>query len=359
MQQWADTSTGPARWILVSHGDPNDRWAWSGIPESIARALRRQGQEVIRLSSDLPQAIETQGTRIARRVPRLSAQGHDAPPLVALRTARLRRLNLEWRSARTIMFGTTFLTPRVDATFEDVTVAQHPWIPESGARRRWQRRQAAIYGAASRCFTSTEWAAASIRDDYHQPPEKVVVAGFGPNTVCRPTEKDWTEPRFIWVGVDWFRKGGDLLLKAFQLASIPRARLHLVGEHPRVDLPGVIGHGPVRDTERLRAMFESATLLVLPSRFDASPIVTLEAATAGTPVLATRVGGTSELVGDAGITVEPDDVEALAAAMQRISEPTAATRYRSAAIRQAGRHTWDLVATRMIDALHGTASPSP
>lgn len=334
----------------MSPGKADDRWAWSGAPESVARALRRAGQEVVRVSADLPGPVDRTGSRIARRVPGLSAQGHDFGGLVGLRNARMRRLHQEWTRSLVIAFGSTFWPPHVDATFEDMTVAQHPWLPPSAARKRWERRQAALYNAVVRCFATTEWAARSVRNDYGQPAEKVVVAGEGANIVCSPVLKDWSRPRILWVGSDWHRKGGDTLLEAFRIASLEAATLNLVGQHPRLDLPGVVTHGPIVDAARLRAMYEDATLFVLPSRFDASPIACIEAATAGTPLIASRTGGTTERVGNAGVLVEPGDVGALAGAMRRMCHPAVAEKYRHEAVAHASRFTWDAVAKRIIEA---------
>lgn len=349
----------PQRWVLVSTGDPADRWAWSGIPESIAVALRRRGDDVVRVSCDLPRLVGVNGARIARRIPGLAVTGNDASALVALRSARLRRIHADWAGARVVTFGSTWRTPRVDATFEDATVVQVPQFPPSGARRRWQRRQAAIYNSVSRCFASSEWAAASIRGDYGQPRDKVTVVGFGPNVVCRPVPKDWSRPRFLWVGMDWKRKGGDGLLEAFRQAEIPGATLDLVGQHPSIDVAGVTGHGRIHDPARLSAMFEAATLFILPSQFDACPIVCLEAATAGTPIIATRTGGTVENVGAAGVLIQPGDVRGLAASMVQMSDPAVAESYRQAAIAQAQTRSWDRVVDRMIDAFERGDSRSP
>jgi glycosyltransferase involved in cell wall biosynthesis len=59
-------------------------------------------------------------------------------------------------------------------------------------------------------------------------------------------------------------------------------------------------------------------LLVVPSRVEGSPNVLLEAFAHGVPVLATRVGGTEELVtdGEDGWLVPPDDVAALTRALR-------------------------------------------
>jgi glycosyltransferase involved in cell wall biosynthesis len=169
--------------------------------------------------------------------------------------------------------------------------------------------------------------------------------------------KDWSNPRLLWVGVDWDRKGGELLLRAFRAAAIPGATLDLVGRHPNVDTPGVVGHGVIREPERLAAMFERATLFVLPSRFDASPIVLLEAAAAGTPLIASATGGTPEHVGDAGLTVSPGNLGGLVQAMRHAASPEAAARFRDAALAQARVRTWDSAAARMIESFELNGGP--
>ena len=61
-------------------------------------------------------------------------------------------------------------------------------------------------------------------------------------------------------------------------------------------------------------------VFVLPSRMDPCPLAVLEAMATGLPVVATRVGGIPEEVGDdAGLLVEPEDVRGLAAAVLRLA----------------------------------------
>jgi len=61
-------------------------------------------------------------------------------------------------------------------------------------------------------------------------------------------------------------------------------------------------------------------IFVMPSRTDAFPLAVLEAMAMGLPVVATRVGGIPEQLGDdAGVLVEPDDVEALATEVLRLA----------------------------------------
>ena len=68
-------------------------------------------------------------------------------------------------------------------------------------------------------------------------------------------------------------------------------------------------------------------IFVLPSLSEASSNVILEAMATGLPVVATRIGGTPALVGDAGLLVPPGDPSALAAALlDLVRDPAAASR---------------------------------
>jgi len=68
------------------------------------------------------------------------------------------------------------------------------------------------------------------------------------------------------------------------------------------------------------ALYSAADAFVLSSRSEGLPMVILEAMTAGLPVIATRVGGVPDAVGDRGLLVDPGAPEALASAMARMVE---------------------------------------
>jgi starch synthase len=65
------------------------------------------------------------------------------------------------------------------------------------------------------------------------------------------------------------------------------------------------------------ALIESATVVVMPSRFEGYPLVTIEAARCARPVVAFAVAGLPEAVahGETGLLVQPENPDALAAAI--------------------------------------------
>jgi glycosyltransferase involved in cell wall biosynthesis len=74
--------------------------------------------------------------------------------------------------------------------------------------------------------------------------------------------------------------------------------------------------------ERLRELIDDAALLVVPSRSEGMGRIVLEASARSRPVVASRVGGISELIEDGrtGLLVAPEDADALAAAIIRLLE---------------------------------------
>jgi glycogen(starch) synthase len=123
----------------------------------------------------------------------------------------------------------------------------------------------------------------------------------------------------------------------------------------------------LRGNTEARAMMAEADLLVVPSRYDACPVVAIEALTAGTPVVATSVGGLPELVqsGETGVVVPPDSA-ALASAISEIArDPQRHHAMRLAARRAGERFLWrsrvrEVLATyrsAMMEARTGRESP--
>ena len=153
------------------------------------------------------------------------------------------------------------------------------------------------------------------------------------------------ETLLLFVGRLVEHKNLPRLLDAFAqvAAERPHARLLLVGGGPLHDtLAARIRDLKLDDRALLlgersdvAALMKAADLLVAPSLREGMSNVILEAMALGLPVLATRVGGTPEVIEDGrhGVLVDPTDTQALADSMlQLIDDPV-----RRQAIGQAGR----------------------
>jgi starch synthase len=237
------------------------------------------------------------------------------------------------------------------------------WNPLRGtALRAWYRRERETYQLARHIFVFSEATKASLVDDYGIAPENITVTGAGVNFSNLPElpEPDRFEgdPTILFIGNDFERKGGMVLLDAFRRvrAVFPEARLQLVGVSPTLtEQPGVQILGRVNDRARISALYADASVFVVPSFFDPYPLVALEAMAFGLPVITTRQMGTPEMIvdGATGLLVEPGDAGALAAALVRVlSDSAEAARLGSAARRDVeSRFTWDAVVDRMAPVL--------
>jgi glycosyltransferase involved in cell wall biosynthesis len=361
----------PTHVQVVFPGDGRRGGSWSGIPAGLARGLRELGVETSHLSAEPPRALRLPLTLALSAVRRTSRRAvtEGSAELAALRSLTLRsRLGRDGEALPVVQVGTGYAVPpgRRVVTLEDMTIPQAialqipEWTaqPERSvdARRRLQR---AAYEGAVACCVASDWAAASVMADYGVPDEKVHVVGLGRNLDPRPLRRDWDEPRFLFVGREWERKGGPELVAAFRLLreQVPGATLDVVGGHPRLDEAGVRGHGPLAlaggtGNEGLEALFERATCCVMPSRFEPFGIVHAEAAAAGVASIGTTIGGAGYAIGpDGGRLVAPGEPQALLGALLELSDPDTARRMGAAALARADRFTWRAVARRVLDAL--------
>ena len=137
-------------------------------------------------------------------------------------------------------------------------------------------------------------------------------------------------PIVLFVGRLSPQKAPEVFLEA--LATIfqqhPEAHAVLVGEGPlQASLEQQADDLSIRDRTHflgrrgdIPALMKSATLLVLPSRWEGMPNVVLEAMASGLPVVATRVDGTAELIENerTGLLISPDNCSELVSAMDRL-----------------------------------------
>lgn len=267
--------------------------------------------------------------------------------------------------AVTIGSGYALTTDVPTVTYEDMTLAQALRLPDPAyqslrprAARRWRERQGRIYARSRACCVASHWAAASIRADYGVPESKIAVVGFGRNAQRRQVERDWSVPRFLFVGGDWTRKRGDAVVESFAAVkeSHPAATLDLVGDHPPVEADGVTGHGRLSlgSEEGQRAyndLIARATCFVLPSTYEPFGISYVDAAASGLPSIATNEGGAIDAVGAGGVVVDPGDPGALTAAMLDLTDPETARRLGERAFDRSALFTWQAVAERMLRAL--------
>jgi glycosyltransferase involved in cell wall biosynthesis len=195
----------------------------------------------------------------------------------------------------------------------------------------------------------------------------------GKITVCTPGNPGWpirpeplTAGPILFVGTLEPRKNLHRLVEAYALLldrrpDIPDLVLAGALEVPTHDLfSGPVSlakavdrvrlTGYVTDEERQR-LYREASMLVLPSLDEGFGIPALEAMTIGVPVVASNRGALPEVLGSAGIMVEPDDAPALASAIERVLDDAGLRRRMvEQGLTRAAQFSWAKSAERLYDA---------
>jgi glycosyltransferase involved in cell wall biosynthesis len=161
------------------------------------------------------------------------------------------------------------------------------------------------------------------------------------------------------------RKNLSRLLEAWRrLPSVaPDVSLVLVGATSKVfqtvdfarDVPSVVFAGYVNDHD-LPAVYSGAQMFVYPSLYEGFGLPVLEAMACGTPVVCSSATALPEVVGDAGILVDPYQPEAIADGIRRLlADIPLQQRLRQRGLELAGEYTWERTAKATWQVLEAAA----
>jgi glycosyltransferase involved in cell wall biosynthesis len=248
-------------------------------------------------------------------------------------------------------------------TIYDLDFLDHPERTRAEIRRDYARLAPRHAPEAAAVITISRHTAGEIARRLGVPPDRIVI--------CSPGAPAWAPraapaPRgpILFVGTLEPRKNLGVLLGAYaKLRQIdPSAPplwlaggvteastpwLRAIGEPP---LAGHVTHLGYIGSETRYGLYTQASMLVLPSHMEGFGMTVLEAMTVGVPAIVSRRGALPEVAGDAAQLIEPDDVEGLAAAMQRyLDDPAAAAAASARGLRRAAQYSWDVSARTLLD----------
>jgi glycosyltransferase involved in cell wall biosynthesis len=202
-----------------------------------------------------------------------------------------------------------------DATFDSLLnyYPDSTNLPKSNIRAGHFLEQEAFNRASLAIFTS-DWAAKNAIDNYNINPEKVKIVPFGANIENPPSldeikirteKKDKKICKLLFIGVNWYRKGGDIALKTVEelIKMGISAELNIVGCSPEipnkpdyVKIHGYLKKSISEENTLLKNLFAESHFLILPSRAEAFGIVFCEANANGLPAIASNQGGITTII---------------------------------------------------------------
>jgi len=375
-----------ARLVLVCEGDvESPDKAFSGSAHNMLMHFRELGHPVSTINTKLPDRTRAwvaarsyaydrghwrarfrYGEVSARAKSRLAEHGFSA---------------LQQRPDVVLQIGAGFNPPGMDRTpyalYCDwnfaLSIKNHSnrysaihQMPEDEAKRI-NAREADIYRGAAAIFTISERLRHSFIEDYRLPSDRVVAVNAGPNiAMSRLVAPDRADrrghpPTILFVGKEFERKGGDVLLKAFARVRerIAHARLIIAGPSELPDRPegveflGLLRKGNSAEFERLLEAYRQADVFCLPSRQEPLGLVVVEAMFFSLPCVTTDIWAMPEMVVDGmtGFTVPPDSPDLLVDRLCRILENPWLARTMGAAgrTRAEERYTWTAATRAMHD----------
>jgi glycosyltransferase involved in cell wall biosynthesis len=220
-----------------------------------------------------------------------------------------------------------------------IALVHHPLAFETGlseqsAEALFKSEREALVVACGAVAVSSATAQLLI-DEYDVPPELIAVVSPGTDPGIMAEGSSDGVVRLLAVGSIVPRKGFDVLIAALAtLADLPW-RLTIAGDNSRdaaaaASLDEDIGQhglgeridvlGTVAD-DRLASLYTAADLFVLASRFEGYGMAYAQALAHGVPIVGTTAGAIPDTVPpQAGILVEPNDVDALARTLRLLIE---------------------------------------
>jgi len=172
--------------------------------------------------------------------------------------------------------------------------------------------------------SESPWGKARVKEI--APKVDVELVEYGANPVFFDVQKKLSEkPTFVYVGSLDYRKGTDVLAKAFSDPRLSGMRLVVLGDGPMRPLleecgenVELLGRVP---PERVRKLLGESWALIHPARADTSPNSVKEARVSGLAIISTELGGQAQYVedGKSGVFIDPEDAETLIGAVEKIS----------------------------------------
>lgn len=241
--------------------------------------------------------------------------------------------------------------------------AQNRWQGRSpftaAQREQWVELERQAFSRATHICTRGQFVRDSIVNDYGLPPDRVTAIGGGVNFEPLPEAPERVgrnAPTVLFIGKELYRKGGDLLLRAFARARerCPAAKLVMVTADP---LPADVAHtnvevvAPTWDRAVIADLYRRADIFVLPSRLETWGDVLLEAMAYGVPCVGVAGQAMEEIIEHevTGLVTPADEADALTDALSVLLTQASQREQLGRAARQKveRQYTWTRIVERI------------
>ncbi|MBC7695243.1 MAG: glycosyltransferase family 4 protein [Burkholderiales bacterium] len=306
------------KFAYLSAEDPQNKKVWSGTHYSIFKALQSIGEVTILgpyeptsrvfISKILNQIyLRCFNKRISYRHSKMVSKGY-----ASFFTKKLDGQNYDYIIAPAASCEIAFLETKIpiiyitDGTFAGC-LGYHKSLSNLTKKSIQEGNlieQLAITKSKT-VIVSSQWAADSVENDYKKTKSDIKIIPYGANFEKAPgfSELNFEIPK-VWklffVGVYWETKGGDIAYNAFTtlhdrgyeveltvLGCIPPVKYN----HSKLKVIPFIDKNNPEGQRQMKEIYQQQNFLILPTRFDCTPIVINEASAFGITCLVANSGG--------------------------------------------------------------------
>jgi glycosyltransferase involved in cell wall biosynthesis len=257
--------------------------------------------------------------------------------------------------------------------FTDMTIVQAVNSPNArdfaaGKLSQHQHAEAVevqrdIFESCEGIFVNSHWTMRSIVNDYGIDEDKVHVVGVGVSLPLNTLPRKKAESHnILFIGRDWVRKGGPMLVEALSLVrrKFDDATLTVIGCSPHVrdssvEVLGTLNKKVESQRRRIESALANAGVLCVPSVFEPYGICFLEAQVYRVPPITYIGEGRDDAIKDGvtGILLRERTPEALSGAIiELFSDPDKARKMGEAGHEYVTNNlTWDHVAGRVLNVI--------
>ncbi len=267
-------------------------------------------------------------------------------------------------------------------TVHDLSFVRDPESAVPSLRRYLNRAVPRSVARADRVLADSQATKADLVELFGAPPDKIDVLLSGVDARFRPIRDPAAlaavrarydlggGPLVLAVGTIQPRKNYVRLIQAFaqvigqwwQIGSEWMGDVNLViaggkgwlfdaifAEVTRLGLEGRVRFTGFVDEADLPTLYSAATVFAYPSLYEGFGLPVLEAMACGAPVIGSNASSIPEVIGDAGLLVDPLAVDAIAAGLiGLLKDASARDAYMRAGIRRAGQFTWEAAARQLL-----------
>jgi glycosyltransferase involved in cell wall biosynthesis len=259
-------------------------------------------------------------------------------------------------------------------TIHDLSFLRHPETFPAALRRYLEETVPRSARRADHVTTDSDATRRDVIELLGVPPEKVTTLHLGVSAAFSPSNPAGLDPRqeraqlcaaydipagpyVLGVGTVQPRKNYGRLIEAVDLIRRETAIDLVIGGAPAWLSEPVVAAAQARpyvhllgfvDDADLPALYRQAAVFAFPSLYEGFGLPPLEAMACGTPVVASTASSVPEAVGDAGVLVDPLDVQGWAEAISALLAGEGRDRLIERGLARAATFTWTRMARRWL-----------